>query len=100
MKLYCRLDYVPILSFSNFEFCEHCLYGKQIKSAYKRQEKKGLEKLDLVHSVVCDPMQTWSLSRAEYYVAFGDDASRKVWVYAIAQKNDVFNIFQKWLALV
>ena len=26
----------------------------------------------------------------EYYVTFIDDATRKVWAYAIAQKSDVF----------
>ena len=33
-------------------------------------------------------------------MTFIDDATRKVWAYAIAKKSDVFKIFQKWLALV
>lgn len=45
-------------------------------------------------------MPTRSLGGAEYYVTFIDDATRKVWAYAIARKSDVFQVFQKWLALV
>ena len=58
MKSLCRLGYVPSLSFFYFEFCEHCLYGKQSKSAHKQQAKKELNKLDLVHSDVCGPIPT------------------------------------------
>lgn len=78
MKLLCRLGYVPHLSFSDFEFCEHYLYGNQSKSAHKRRGKKEFEKFDLVHSDVCGPMPTRSLGGAEYYVRFIDDATRKV----------------------
>ena len=53
-----------------------------------------------MHSDICGPMPTRSLGGAEYYVTFIDDATRKVWAYAIAQKSDVFQVFQKWLALV
>ena len=96
IKLLCHLGYVPVLSFSNFEFCENYLYGKQTKLAHKRQEKKDLEKLDLVHLDVCGPMLTPSLGRAEYCVTFIDDATSKVWAYAIAQKS---NFFHGWLWL-
>ena len=43
-----------------------------------------------VHLDVYGPMLTQSLGGAKYYVTFIDDATRKVWVYAIAQKSDVF----------
>ena len=42
----------------------------------------------------------YTVIRRGYYVTFIDDATRKVWAYAIARKSDVFQVFQKWLALV
>lgn len=45
MKLLCRLNYVPHLSFSDFEFCEPCLYGKQTNQPIKEGERKSLKSL-------------------------------------------------------
>ena len=33
---------------------------------------------------------------AHYFVSFIDDYSRKVWVYFMKHKSDVFSIFKKW----
>ena len=35
-----------------------------------------------------------------YYVTFIDDATRKVWIYFLRQKSDVFQTFKKWKCLV
>jgi len=35
-----------------------------------------------------------------YFVTFIDNSSRKVWVYFLKHKSDVFEIFKKWLAQV
>ena len=32
-----------------------------------------------------------------YFVTFNDDATRKVWVYPIKVKGDVYSTFRKWL---
>ena len=36
----------------------------------------------------------------EYFATFIDDATRKVWVYFIKRKDEVFCAFQKFVALV
>ena len=41
-----------------------------------------------------------SLGGASYYVSFIDDASRKVWVYPMKSKVEVFEIFQKFHVVV
>lgn len=41
------------------------------------------------------PINIRSLGGASYYVKLIDDASRKVWVYPMKRKDDVFEIFQK-----
>ena len=41
-----------------------------------------------------------SLGGSHYYVTFINDATRKVWVYFLRQKYDVFQTFKKWKCLV
>ena len=98
METLSRLGYLPVL---NFSFCEHCIYGKHARLAHKRlSNKKKSEPLDPVHSDVCGPMPVRSLGGASYFITFIDDSTRKVWVYPMARKDDAFQCFQKFLALV
>ena len=41
-----------------------------------------------------------SLGGSRYYITFIDDSSRKVWVYFLKNKSDVFEAFKKWKAMV
>ena len=56
--------------------------------------------MDIVHSDMCGPMTTTSLSRYVYYVSFIDDYSRKTWICFFKGKNEVFNKFKEFKALV
>ena len=101
METLSRSGYLPALSFSDFSVCEHCQYGKQTKSVHRNSNSdSSTQPLDLVHTDVCGPMPTRSLGGAVYFVTFIDDATRKVWVYPIKEKGDVYSIFKKWLASV
>jgi transposase InsO family protein len=53
-----------------------------------------------MHSDVCGPMTTTSLSGYVYYVSFIDDFSRKTWIYFLKTKSEVFNKFKEFKALV
>ena len=53
-----------------------------------------------MHIDVWGPAQVSSLGGSHYYVTFIDDATRKVWVYFLRQKSDVFQIFKNWKCLV
>ena len=37
-----------------------------------------------------------SLRGSHYYVIFIDDSTRKVWVYFLKNKSDVFSVFKRW----
>ena len=54
--------------------------------------------LDLVYSDVCGPMEVDSLGGNKFFVTFINDASRKVWVYALKSKDQV--IFQQFHVMV
>jgi hypothetical protein len=56
--------------------------------------------LELVHSDVCVPMPSTSLSRYVYYVSFIDDYSHKTWVYFLKSKDEVLGKFKEFKDLV
>ena len=95
-----RAGYIPKLSFSNHQFCEHCQYGKQVAASHPTSAPRESSPLDLVHSDVFGPMPHQSLGGASYFVSFIDDLTRKVWAYTIRTKDRVFSIFSEWLAMV
>ena len=53
-----------------------------------------------MHSDVCGKISTESLSGAEYFLTFIDDTTRYVWVYVLKRKDQVFERFLEWKALV
>ena len=56
--------------------------------------------LELVHSDVCGKMREKSLGGGEYFLTFTDDRSRYTWVYILKTKDQVFDCFLTWKALV
>ncbi|KAL7726007.1 hypothetical protein ACLKA6_005755 [Drosophila palustris] len=57
--------------------CEVCISEKQAASSYKSAtEKRTSDLLEIVHSDVCGPMRTNSISGRKYFVTFIDDFSR------------------------
>ena len=59
---------------------------------------KGI--LDNIHSDICGPMPSTSLSRYVYYVIFIDDYSRKCWIYFLKAKDKVLSKFKEFKAIV
>uniref|UniRef100_A0A2N9IN96 Integrase catalytic domain-containing protein n=1 Tax=Fagus sylvatica TaxID=28930 RepID=A0A2N9IN96_FAGSY len=55
---------------------------------------------DLVYFDVCGPIEVESLGGNRYFVTFIDDASRKVWVHVLKTKDQVFQLFKKFHAMV
>ena len=68
--------------------------------SFPNRDNKDKGVLDIVHSDVCGPMSTASLSGYVYYVSFIDDYSRKTWIYLLKEKNEVFGKFKEFKALV
>jgi hypothetical protein len=79
--------------------CNRCAQGKNIKNHFpKRDNKAGV--LELIHSDVCGPMPSTSISGYVYYVSFIDDYSRKNWVYFLKSKDEVFSKFKEFKVLI
>ena len=41
-----------------------------------------------------------SLGGSRYYISFINDCSRKIWVYFLKNKSNVFDTFKRWKAMV
>ena len=77
-----------------------CAKGKNTKKTFPSSESKAKGILEIIHSDVCGPMSSNSLSGYAYYVSFIDDFSRKTWVYFMKNKDEVFSKFKEFKALI
>ncbi len=100
LKILADRKLLPNLKSGKLDFCKHCLFGKQSKQRFKigKHTSKGI--LDYIHSDVWGPAPTTSYGGSSYFVSFIDDFSRKVWVYMLKRKSDVFSVFKQFRALV
>ncbi|GKV36117.1 hypothetical protein SLEP1_g44285 [Rubroshorea leprosula] len=81
--------------------CKVCQLGKQSQLPFPSgQAHKASMKLQLVHTDICGPMKTASLSGNRYFLIFIDDFSRFCWVYFLKHKSEVFDVFIKFKASV
>ena len=84
----------------DFDFCEHCVYGKHNWVRFPFGATWEEEILELVHSDVFGPMSITSMGKYVYYVSFIDEFSRKTWIYFLGKKYEVFDRFKNFKALV
>jgi len=74
--------------------------GKNANVAFPSSHNRSKEILELVHSDVCGPMPVPYSSGYRYYVTFIDDYSRRTWIFFMNTKDEVFNLFREFRALV
>jgi hypothetical protein len=91
---------LPELKVDHESVCNGCAQGKNIKNPFPKRDNKAKGVLELIHSDVCGPMPPSSISGYVYYVSFIDDYSCKTWVYFLKSKDEVFNKFKEFKALI
>jgi len=99
LKVLAEQNLLPGLKSVNLPFCEHCVTSKQHRLKFQRSTAKSKSKLDLIHSDVWESPAI-SLGGAKYLVSFIDDYSRRLWVFPIKKKSDVFPVFKEFKAQV
>jgi transposase InsO family protein len=70
------------------------------RTLFLKRDSKAEGVLELIHSDVCGPMPSSSISGYVYYVSFIDDYSHKTWVYFLKSKDEVFSKFKEFKALI
>ena len=53
----------------------------------------------MVHTDLCGPMQTPSLTGNVDFMTCIDDYSRNTWVYLLKQKSQAFDVFKSFKAM-
>ncbi|RVW83244.1 Retrovirus-related Pol polyprotein from transposon TNT 1-94 [Vitis vinifera] len=105
----CPRDTIAVADASTDTSLWHRRLGHMSEKGMKMLLSKGklpelktpkAEKLELVHTDLWGPSPVASLGGSRYYITFIDDSSRKVWVYFLKNKSDVFETFKKWKAMV
>ncbi|KAG8499382.1 hypothetical protein CXB51_005988 [Gossypium anomalum] len=83
------------------DVCEVCQMGKQARLPFPTNTTwRASSKLELVHTDVCGPMRTESLSGNRYFILFIDDYTRYCWIYFLKHKSEVAQVFIKFKAAV
>ena len=71
-----------------------------MKKTFPSSERKAKIILEIIHSDVCGPMSSSSLSGSVYYVSFIDEFYRKTWIYFMKKKYEVFSKCKEFKSLI
>eukprot|EP00253_Pinus_taeda_P002055 PITA_02055 len=77
-----------------------CAIGKLTRGPFTSSESKITDILQLVHYDLSSVLLVTSLGGYLYYAIFVDDFSRKIWIYFLKKKDEVFRWFCSFKALV
>jgi hypothetical protein len=81
--------------------CEGCVKCKHQRTSFPKDgATRASQLLEIVHTDVCRPMKTTSHGGVPYFLTFIDDSSRKIHVYLLKAKGEVFEKFKQYKALV
>lgn len=77
--------------------CETCNLAKKRTTSHKALQKvRSSNPLQLLHLDVCGPLPSQSIGGHRFFLSITDDFSRKVTVYPLKRKNEVFECFKKY----
>ncbi len=82
------------------KFCETCVKGKQRRVSFSSGKHTSTDILEYIHSDLWGPSPVESHGGCRYFVTFIDDYSRKVWVYFLKKKDEVFGKFKEWKTMI
>lgn len=68
---------IPSIDSDYNSVCKGCMRGKNLKKAFPHNSRRSKEILELIHSNICGPMSSPSLSGYLYYAISIDDFSHK-----------------------
>ncbi|CAL5417495.1 unnamed protein product [Camellia sinensis] len=100
LQILAKKSLIPFAKDAKLNPCDNCLFGKHHRVAFHSSSRRQSELLSRVYSDVCGPIEVESLGGRKYFLTFIDDASRKVWVYVLKTKAEVFQHFQTFHAMV
>ena len=99
-QIHTIMEGIPRKPFNYLPICEGCIYGKQYRQKFPLHTHQSKQPLELVHSDLCGPLQTSSITGNNYFITFIDDYTRFTIVYFLKSKSEAFKAFTSYKALV
>lgn len=91
---------IPHISKPINSICASCQKGKQTRTTFKAKEHYTHSPLELVHTDLCGPMRTQSISGERYFMLCIDDYTRMTWVLFLKHKSEALERFKAFKNLV
>ena len=91
---------LPDIRIPENTICKSCQFGKQTRTNFPKKEGSTSRPLELVHTDVCGPSRKRSPRGEEYFILFIDDFSRMCWIGLMKHKDEAFEKFKSFKALV
>src|SRR5258706_8122988 len=79
-------------------FCSGCVEGKIHQAPFHTSNSVTTNKLHHIHSDLAGPFP-FSIHGCKYFVVFFDEFSKKLWVYFMVRKSEMFAKFKVWKAM-
>ena len=84
----------------SMEFCEHCVLGKQRRVSFKAAIHRTKSTFDYVYLDLWGPSRESSTRESRYLLTIIDNYSKKVWVFFLKIKDEVFREFKDWKTMI
>lgn len=84
---------INCVNFSVKSQCLSCLKSKIHTQPFPVSQNRAQHQLELIDTDVCGPMEKKSIGGASYFITFIDDMTRRVFVYFIKSKDEVYEKF-------
>ena len=81
------------------DFCPGCIEGKIHCTPFHISNSMTANKLHCVHSDLAG-LFPLSIHGCKYFVVFFDEFLKKLWVYFLVRKSEMFTKFREWKAMV
>ena len=80
------------------EVCEACLKGKQTRQSSHKSVTRASESLELIHSDLCESIDSTIYDEINYYILFIDDFIKMSHIYSLKRKSstDVLEKFREY----
>lgn len=98
LKFMAKNGFISCKSFDD-QKCEVCIQSKMSKKPFPRVER-NTELLELLHSDICELNGVLTRGGNRYFITFIDDCSRYTHVYLLKHKDEAFDKFKAFKALV
>ena len=91
---------LPNITLPESIICKSCQFGKQTRVQFNAKKGSASKPLDLIHTDICGTMRKRSPRGEQQYILFIDDFSGMCWIGLLKHKDEAFEKFQIFKALV